>query len=86
MANIALTRPEFDQFDPNAIWPMGDKVIQTQSDRVQDLLDNAALRGPSMRAIVVVHKGRIIAERYGEGFDAQTPLVGWSMTKTVNAA
>lgn len=86
LADTTLKRPEFDQFDPNAIWPLGDKVIQTQSDRLQDLLDNSALRGPNMRAIVVVHKGRIIGERYGDGFDAKTPLIGWSMTKTVNAA
>src|SRR5690606_14138148 len=25
-------------------------------------------------------------ERYGDGFSAQTPLLGWSMTKTVTAA
>nr|WP_253075741.1 serine hydrolase [Bradyrhizobium sp. 139] len=39
-----------------------------------------------MRAIVVVQDGRIIGETYGEGFNASTPLQGWSMTKTVNAA
>jgi CubicO group peptidase (beta-lactamase class C family) len=39
-----------------------------------------------MRALVVLHRGRIVAERYGEGFDAAMPLLGWSMTKTVTAA
>ena len=39
-----------------------------------------------MRAIVVVHNGRIVGERYGEGFSPETPLLGWSMTKSVNAA
>ena len=39
-----------------------------------------------MRAIVAVQNGRIIGERYGAGFDSGTPLLGWSMTKTVNAA
>jgi CubicO group peptidase (beta-lactamase class C family) len=34
----------------------------------------------------VVHNGRIAGERYGTDFDADTPLLGWSMTKTVNAA
>ncbi len=38
-----------------------------------------------MRAVIVVHNGKIIAERYGHGFNAKTPLLGWSMTKTVNA-
>ncbi|TDQ64100.1 CubicO group peptidase (beta-lactamase class C family) [Maritalea mobilis] len=86
LADMSLTRPEFAQFDANAIWPTGDKVIQAQSERLQDLLDNSALVGPNMRATIIVHKGRIVAERYGEGFDAQTSLIGWSMTKTVNAA
>lgn len=35
------------------------------------------------RAIVVVHNGRIIAEKYAPGFTADTPLIGWSMTKSI---
>jgi len=35
------------------------------------------------RALLVLHRGAVAAERYGEGFDAETPLVGWSMSKTV---
>ncbi|MEL6938970.1 MAG: serine hydrolase [Cyanobacteria bacterium J06598_1] len=35
------------------------------------------------RAVVVVHKGVVIAEQYAPGFSAQIPLAGWSMAKSV---
>ena len=36
-------------------------------------------------AFVVTWKGRLIAERYGEGVDVRTPLEGWSMGKSITA-
>ena len=36
-------------------------------------------------ALVVTWKGRLIAERYGNGIDIRTPLEGWSMGKSITA-
>ena len=38
------------------------------------------------RAILVIVDGKIVEERYAEGFDAQTPLLSWSMAKSVTAS
>jgi CubicO group peptidase (beta-lactamase class C family) len=35
------------------------------------------------RALLVIHNGQIVAERYGEGYSKDTKLIGWSMAKTV---
>ncbi len=37
-------------------------------------------------AVVVVHRGRLIAERYAPGISEGTPLLSWSMAKSVIAA
>ena len=35
------------------------------------------------RAVVVVYGGQLVAERYADGFDRHTRLLGWSMTKGI---
>lgn len=67
-------------------WPMGDQVSLAPNPNVTALLADPALTGPGMRGVVVVKEGKIVGETYGKGFDAGTPLLGWSMTKTVTAA
>lgn len=83
-AFAAAPLPEVGQVD--ALWPEGGRVEASQDAAVAQILDDPVLAGPGMRAMVVVQNGRIVGERYGEGFSQTTPLLGWSMTKTVNAA
>ena len=64
-------------------WPDGAAVETTQT--IDQLLKDPVLAGPGARAIVVVDHGRIVGEYYAPGFEPNTPLLGWSMTKTVMA-
>lgn len=74
------------------LWPMGN-VLPTQ--RLPKEIDEAKLeRAVSAAfetadsltaAFVVTWRGRLIAERYGEGINALTPLEGWSMGKSLTA-
>jgi CubicO group peptidase (beta-lactamase class C family) len=69
--------------EPSDDWPDGEAVhTEPELDR---LIENDALTGPETRAVVVVHRGKIVAERYGRSFDARMPQLGWSMTKSVIA-
>jgi CubicO group peptidase (beta-lactamase class C family) len=70
----------------DALWPEGNRVQLSQDPEFMKILNDPKMTGPNMRAVVVVHNGRIIGERYANGFSADTPLLGWSMTKTVTAA
>ncbi|EEF26891.1 conserved hypothetical protein [Ricinus communis] len=68
---------------PNVPWPTGS--LAETNPAVQALLEQDALAGPGLRGLAVIHRGRLVAQRYGVGFTAASPLLGWSMTKTVSA-
>ncbi|MFZ5569146.1 MAG: serine hydrolase domain-containing protein [Thermodesulfobacteriota bacterium] len=38
------------------------------------------------RAVMVLYDGRIVAERYADGYSKDSRLLGWSMTKSVTSA
>lgn len=71
-----------------ALWPAGDSV-PTPSLAIERLLqellaeDNEA--GLNTRAFLVARQGSVVAEAYGQGADASTPLLGWSMAKSLTA-
>lgn len=50
--------------------------------RAVDALFSDSALGES-RAVLVLSRGRIVAERYGSGYGPQTRFVSWSMAKTV---
>ena len=53
--------------------------------KVAAVIADATLAGPGVRAIVVARGGKLVGETYAGGFGKDTPLLGWSMAKTVNA-
>lgn len=100
-ADVAALREQAEAITPmagrdnDAPWPLGDAPAAGEPPRIdRDALDGAVAAAfdernagghPDTRALVVVHQGHIVAERYAEGFDRRTPLLGWSAGKSITA-
>jgi len=94
--DIPDSRPENSSVLP---WPDGDAISEQDlkaymmkdyidENRIQRAMDEAfAEPNPKKpirtRALLVVYDGYLIAERYAPGFTRDTPLIGWSMKKSV---
>jgi CubicO group peptidase (beta-lactamase class C family) len=82
----ALIVPELEA--STAQWPAGSMVSTLDESLTRSLnnllvADNAA--GYVTRALVVVRDGQLVAEAYADGYSPQTPLMGWSMGKSLVA-
>ncbi len=91
--NQKLLRPKRTRLTNDKPFPYGNRGIRdTVFKNIDyDQLDLAVAKAFSeyetqkTRTVLVAYKNEIIAEKYREGFSSQTPILGWSMTKSVLA-
>jgi CubicO group peptidase (beta-lactamase class C family) len=90
---VALAPPSADSSPRSAPSPdiAGPAPVAPENPQLAAALDRAFAEPahPPFRrtkAIVVVKDGRIIAERYAEGYGVDTPILGFSATKSVISA
>jgi CubicO group peptidase (beta-lactamase class C family) len=73
-------------------YPFGhQKEMDTLFDNVnyaqlKKALDNVFADTVKTRTVLVLYKDNVLAERYMKGFDQSTPILGWSMTKSILAS
>ena len=68
-------------------WPTGDVEAYALRPQLNEALNWAMSRKEqNTRALLVVHRGKIIGERYAGGFGKNTPQISWSQGKSITAA
>ena len=66
--------------------PAGDSALQARLEPIaKALVDDRTYNGHPF-AMVVLHKGAVVAERYDKGISASTQLLSWSMAKSFTNA
>ena len=80
-AKDSLYFPYGDRDPEDTIFPEIDYA------KLEGAVDQAFLNNDTQRTrtLLIAYKDHIVAERYGEGFDKDTPVLGWSMTKSILA-
>ena len=74
--------------DTSAPWPQGNQVntiVTVAQNRLDKALQQDNAEGQDTRALLVIQNGKVIAESYAEGINADTMLLGWSMGKSITA-
>lgn len=72
----------------SALWPLGEETADVApliQQRTEQLLRADNEKGYNSRALLVIKDGVLIGEAYGPDVNKNTPLLGWSMAKSVTA-
>lgn len=92
-AVVGVSVPSVDAKSSPALLPdiAGHSAVTSADPQLTAALDRAFAEpeSPPLRAtkaIVVLKDGRVVAERYAEGYSVDTPILGFSATKSVISA
>jgi len=81
--------PQRAKNDTNLTYPYGNlpqRDTLFQNINYNDLSASVEMAFDSLnktRSVLIIHKDQIIAEKYAEGFDQNSKILGWSMTKSI---
>ena len=91
--NTPYITPKRTKITTELPYPYGDNsqkdTVFTAVDyqKLQEVVANAFANNEvkKTRSVLVIYKNQIIAEKYADGFDKNSLLQGWSMTKSITA-
>lgn len=74
---------------PGPVWPEAAPAPDVDASQVSAALDTLLAQRPEhgeTHAVVVVHRGAVVAEGYGPGRDASSTSLSWSIAKSITHA
>jgi len=74
---------------PAEDWPTAELGADVDSKTLVSLVEAATKGDPKLgetRAVVVIHRGHLVLERYADGFTKDTRLISWSVAKSITHA
>ncbi len=91
--SLIVNRPALS---PVSKWPQGTNTLydsipnEVNMAKLNAAVDQAFDKSLGMdsmmtRAVVVVYKNQLLAEKYANGFSPETEILGWSMTKSITS-
>lgn len=82
--NTNLTYPYGDNPQKDTIFQ--DINYEALEKAVINVFDEDEMKLKRTRAVLVIYKDQIIAEKYADGFSKDSKMLGWSMTKSIASA
>ncbi len=83
-----FTRSKIDSLQPfNSFVQDSVQGVKLDKDKLEKALvaEFQKTEEKQTRAVVVLYDSLLVAEKYADGFGKNTPLIGWSMTKSITA-
>jgi len=81
----------YGEKEPKTCLPNGMDTVFANIDyaklttAIENAFDKKGEKDKRTRSVIVIYKDKIIAEKYADGFDKNSKLLGWSMTKSITA-
>tara|TARA_R110002073_G_scaffold279026_1_gene443270 strand:+ start:564344 stop:565684 length:1341 start_codon:yes stop_codon:yes gene_type:complete len=89
--NEAYLTPIRTNMTTGLVFPYGNTdqkdttFINVDYDRLNEIVGTAFDSIKKTRSVLVIYKDQIIAEKYDAGFDKNSRILGWSMTKSITS-
>ena len=88
-SSLKVRVPKRTKPDNTSAYPFGnadqkDSILSTINyEKLNKTVDQLFTNNTKTRAVLVLHKNQIIAEKYDKGFTKDSRILGWSMTKSI---